>query len=45
MHNLRTFRGRSLPVGATAMAEGVNFVILCRHGSAVWLVLYPLEGQ
>ncbi len=45
MHNLRTFRGRSLPVGATAMAEGVNFVILCRHGSAVWLVIYPLEGQ
>jgi isoamylase len=25
------------------LAEGVNFALLCRHGTAVWLVLYPLE--
>jgi glycogen operon protein len=33
-----------LPLGTTALADGVNFVILCRHGTAVWLVIYPLEG-
>jgi glycogen operon protein len=27
------------------MAEGVNFALLCRHGTAVWLVLYPMEGD
>jgi glycogen operon protein len=34
-----------LPLGATAVADGVNFAILCRHGTAVWLVLLPLEGD
>src|SRR5262245_57401186 len=43
MLNLRTSRGRSLPLGATALADGVNFALLCRHGSRVWLVVYPLE--
>jgi isoamylase len=43
VQGLRTSRGRSLPLGATALAEGVNFVLLCRHGTAVWLVLYPVE--
>jgi glycogen operon protein len=43
MHNLKTARGRSLPLGATAVAEGVNFAVLCRHGTAVSLLLYPLE--
>ena len=28
-----------------ALAEGVNFAVLCRHGTAVWLVLYPLDGE
>jgi isoamylase len=45
IQSLRTSRGRSLPLGTTALAEGVNFVLLCRHGSAVWLLLYPLEGE
>ena len=45
VQGLRTSRGRSLPLGTTALAEGVNFVLLCRHGTAVWLVLYPLEGE
>jgi glycogen operon protein len=44
MQTLRTARGRSLPLGATAFDGGVNFALLCRHGTAVWLVLYPLEG-
>ena len=37
----RTTRGRPLPLGATPMADGVNFALLCRHGTAVWLVLSP----
>jgi glycogen operon protein len=43
MQTLRTARGRSLPLGATALADGVNFVLLCRHGSSVRLVLYALD--
>jgi glycogen operon protein len=27
------------------MADGINFALLCRHGTAVSLVLYPLEGR
>src|SRR5260221_12366943 len=42
--SLRMTRGRSLPLGTTALADGVNFVLLCRHGTAVWLVLFPIEG-
>jgi len=45
MQNLRTMRGRSLPLGATALADGVNFAVLCRHGTAAWLMLYPIEGE
>jgi glycogen operon protein len=43
MQTLRTARGRSLPLGATALPDGVNFALLCRHGTSVTLVLYPLE--
>ena len=32
MLNLRIARGRCIPLGATALADGVNFAILCRHG-------------
>jgi isoamylase len=39
----RTTRGRATPLGATALAEGVNFVLMCRHGDSVTLVLQPLE--
>ncbi len=45
MHTLRTARGRSLPLGATALAEGVNFALLSQHATAVWLVLYPLDDD
>lgn len=43
MLTLRIARGRSLPLGATALADGVNFALLCRHGTRVTLVLYDLE--
>jgi glycogen operon protein len=45
MLSLRIARGRSLPLGATLQADGVNFALLCRHGTQVALVLYPLEGR
>src|SRR5690349_13756355 len=44
MVSLRTARGRSLPLGASAWADGVNFALLCRHGTKVWLVLESLDG-
>jgi glycogen operon protein len=44
MLNLRIARGRSLPLGASAQPDGVNFALFCRHGTAVFLVLYPLGG-
>ncbi|HEV3261762.1 MAG TPA: glycogen debranching protein GlgX [Gemmataceae bacterium] len=43
MQTLRTSRGRSLPLGATALADGVNFSLMCRHGTRVTLVLYTLD--
>src|SRR5262249_57794510 len=45
MLTLRIARGRSLPLGASAQADGVNFALLCRHGTAALLVLYPLTGN
>ncbi len=43
MSTLRTLRGRPLPLGLTAAAEGLNFALLCRHGTSVWLAIYPLD--
>lgn len=37
-------RGRSLPLGTTEFADGVNFSLLCRHGTFVQLVLYSLDN-
>jgi glycogen operon protein len=45
MNTLRIARGRSLPLGATALAAGVNFALLCRHGTSVRLVLFPLDAD
>ncbi|HZY91128.1 MAG TPA: glycogen debranching protein GlgX, partial [Gemmataceae bacterium] len=45
MLSLRIARGRALPLGASAQPDGVNFALLCRHGTAVALVIYPLEGD
>src|SRR5512147_570471 len=39
-------RGSPLPLGAFPMPNGVNFALICRHGTAVWLVLSePCEGE
>jgi glycogen operon protein len=43
--HLKSARGRSLPLGAVALRDGVNFALLCRHGTSVQLVIYPLEGN
>ncbi len=45
MLTLQTSRGRCLPLGASTTPEGVNFTLLCRHGTAVVLVLYPLDSN
>src|SRR5438477_8140829 len=42
---LRTSRGRAAPLGATPLAEGVNFVLLCRHGTSINLVLLPVDSD
>jgi isoamylase len=44
MLTLRIARGRCLPLGASATPDGVNFSLLCKHGHAAFLVLYPLDG-
>jgi isoamylase len=38
-HLLVVSRGSPLPIGATATPSGINFVLICRHGTAVSLVL------
>jgi glycogen operon protein len=43
MQSLRVARGRSLPLGASALGDGVNFALFCRHGTDVTLVLYDME--
>jgi glycogen operon protein len=41
---LTTSRGRPLPLGAMPDRDGVNFVLLTRHGTAVTLVLMTPDG-
>ena len=41
MDQFATSRGRCLPLGATELADGVNFALLCRHGTQIQLLLYP----
>jgi glycogen operon protein len=43
MFSLRATRGRSLPLGASALSDGINFSLLCRHGTTVTLVLYDMS--
>jgi len=38
-HRLTVTRGHPLPLGATYTPAGVNFVVLCRNGTSVSLVL------
>ena len=45
-HPLRVTRGHPLPLGANVTPGGVNFVLICRHATAVWLVLSePCDGE
>ncbi len=44
MDNLRISRGRCVPPGASVAPDGVNFSLLSRHGTAVVLVVYALDG-
>jgi glycogen operon protein len=44
MSTLRIARGKCLPLGASALPDGVNFALLCRNGTAVTLVVSPLDG-
>src|SRR5437762_613540 len=44
-HVLVVTRGSPLPAGATPTPNGINFVLSCRHGTAVTLVLSePCHG-
>lgn len=43
MNGLKIARGRCLPLGASTTPDGINFALLCKHGTAAILVLYPLE--
>lgn len=43
--SLRTERGRPLPIGVSSSHDGLNFALLCRHGTAVSLVIQPMEGN
>ncbi|MGF1580409.1 MAG: glycogen debranching protein GlgX [Gemmataceae bacterium] len=45
MHTIKTSRGHSLPLGASPQGQGVNFALLCRHGTNVQLVIYPVEDS
>jgi glycogen operon protein len=45
VHPPRVSRGRPLPLGTTPFADGVNFALLCRHGTRVWLVLSPADSN
>jgi isoamylase len=38
-HPLIVSNGSPIPQGATPTASGINFVLVCRHGTAVWLIL------
>lgn len=42
---LKQLRGRALPLGASVQADGINFALLCRHGTSIWLVIYDLDGD
>src|SRR6266851_1519646 len=43
--NPRVYRGRPLPLGASLLGDSVNFALLCKHGTAVRLVLQPIDVE
>lgn len=45
MPSPRVSRGRPLPLGTTPLIGGVNFALLCRHGTRVWLVISSAESN
>jgi glycogen operon protein len=38
-YQLTCYRGRPLPLGVTTSQQGLNFALLCRHGTSVTLVI------
>jgi glycogen operon protein len=45
-HPLTVTPGHPLPLGARSTPRGVNFVLISRHGTAVWLALSePCNGE
>src|SRR5262245_66532255 len=42
--NLRRFRGRPLPLGASLTGHSVNFALLSKHATEVTLVLQVLDS-
>ena len=44
MTDFTTSRGRPLPLGVSPTPDGANFVLLCRHGTDVRLLILPPEG-
>jgi isoamylase len=44
MPDFRTARGRPLPLGVSTNPDAINFALLCRHGTAVTLVILPEAG-
>jgi glycogen operon protein len=44
MPSFVTGRGRPLPLGVTSAPDGLNFALLCRHGTSVTLVVLPESG-
>jgi isoamylase len=38
-------RGKPMPLGITTTSDGLNFSLLSRHATAVWLVILPLKGS
>ena len=41
--NIVTSRGRPLPLGVRSLQEGLNFCLLCRHGTSVTLVIQSID--
>ncbi|MFI5456077.1 MAG: glycogen debranching protein [Isosphaerales bacterium] len=44
-HPLSIARGRTLPLGASRTPTGLNFSVIARHATAVWLVLLEPERE
>lgn len=45
MTPLKLSRGKCLPLGATPTNNGINFALLCRHGTEVHLALFKLDTK